>query len=115
MVIFPTAEFPVDWVPCVYGLQVFYHLGDLDDALTYALGAGSLFDVSSPSDYCQCMLARCLDTYVAARQSEDESSLDSRLPPLVERLFDRSVRSALGRRVVSLPSRLRTVGRWRDV
>ena len=31
--------------------QVFYHLGDLDDALTYALGAGGLFDVNSASEY----------------------------------------------------------------
>ncbi len=37
-------------------LQVFYHLGDLDDALTYALGAGSLFDVNSSAEYVQTIL-----------------------------------------------------------
>lgn len=31
--------------------QVFYHLGELDDALNYALGAGSLFDVEEQSEY----------------------------------------------------------------
>ena len=36
--------------------QVFYHLGDLDDALTYALGAGSLFDVNSSAEYVQTIL-----------------------------------------------------------
>ena len=35
---------------------MFYHLGDLDDALTYALGAGSLFDVSHKSEYVQTIL-----------------------------------------------------------
>lgn len=42
-------------------LQVFYHLGDLDDALAYALGAGSLFDVGSASEYVQTILGEhCL-------------------------------------------------------
>lgn len=36
--------------------QVFYHLGELDDALTYALGAGSLFDVNDQSEYTQTLI-----------------------------------------------------------
>ena len=36
--------------------QVFYHLGDLDDALSYALGAGGLFDVNARSEYVQTIL-----------------------------------------------------------
>jgi hypothetical protein len=39
--------------------QVFYHLGELDDALTYALGAGALFDTSEQSEYVQTIL--CTD------------------------------------------------------
>ena len=35
---------------------MFYHLGDLDDALSYALGAGSLFDVNARSEYVQTIL-----------------------------------------------------------
>ncbi|KAI3426179.1 hypothetical protein D9Q98_008556 [Chlorella vulgaris] len=72
--------------------KVFYHLGDLDDALSYALGAGSLFDVASTSEYVQTILARCIDTYVGQRvqQAEGgEASLDPRLVAIVERLFER--------------------------
>jgi 26S proteasome regulatory subunit N2 len=36
---------------CSVHAQVFYHLGELDDALNYALGAGSLFDVEEQSEY----------------------------------------------------------------
>lgn len=36
--------------------QVFYHLGELDEALNYALGAGSLFDVNDTSDYVQTLV-----------------------------------------------------------
>ncbi|KAL4448567.1 hypothetical protein ABPG75_005786 [Micractinium tetrahymenae] len=75
--------------------KVFYHLGDLDDALMYALGAGSLFDVGSASEYVQTILARCIDTYVEQRVAEAEgrreggAAIDPRLVAVVERLFDR--------------------------
>ena len=39
-------------IPC----QVFYHLGELDDALSYALGAGPLFDVNEQSEYVQTLI-----------------------------------------------------------
>ena len=39
-------------------LQVFYHLGELDQALTYALGAGKLFDISEQSEYVQTILCK---------------------------------------------------------
>jgi 26S proteasome regulatory subunit N2 len=42
--------------PAALGLQVFYHLGELDSALTYALGAGSLFNVNDTSDYVQTLV-----------------------------------------------------------
>lgn len=36
--------------------QVFYYLGELNDSLSYALGAGPLFDVSEDSDYVHTLL-----------------------------------------------------------
>lgn len=36
--------------------QVFYYLGELNDALSYALGAGPLFDVSEDTDYAHTLL-----------------------------------------------------------
>ena len=38
--------------------QVFYHLGELDEALSYALGAGKLFDINEPSEYVQTTLGK---------------------------------------------------------
>jgi len=37
-------------------LQVFFHLGELDDAVTYALGAGKLFDLDEKSEYVDTLL-----------------------------------------------------------
>ena len=42
-------------------VQVFYYLGELNDSLTYALGASSLFDVSEDSDYVHTLLGKFSD------------------------------------------------------
>ena len=44
---------PVAWWP---PRQVFHHLGELDEALFYALGAGKLFDINEQSEYVQTTL-----------------------------------------------------------
>ena len=41
--------------------QVFYHLGELNDALTYALGAGALFDVTEESEFVTTLLGAARD------------------------------------------------------
>ncbi|KAK9804632.1 hypothetical protein WJX73_001394 [Symbiochloris irregularis] len=79
----------------VVASKVFYHLGELDDALTYALGAGQLFDINEQSEYVQTLLARCLDLYTEARSEPDESKAptpDPRLIVIVERMFERCLR-----------------------
>lgn len=37
-------------------VQVFYYLGELNDSLIYALGAGPLFDVTEDSEYVQTLV-----------------------------------------------------------
>jgi 26S proteasome regulatory subunit N2 len=36
--------------------KVYYHLGSLDNALTYALGAGDLFDVNDKTEYVETII-----------------------------------------------------------
>lgn len=36
--------------------KVYYHLGSLDNALTYALGAGDLFDVNDKTEYIETII-----------------------------------------------------------
>mmetsp|Transcript_5894 Transcript_5894/g.16828 ORF Transcript_5894/g.16828 Transcript_5894/m.16828 type:complete len:1074 (-) Transcript_5894:415-3636(-) len=75
--------------------KVYFNLGELDDALSYALSAGSLFDVSERSEYVQSILARAIDQYIEKRveapeaQGEAPAPIDERLTALVERMFDR--------------------------
>nr|DAD37020.1 TPA_asm: hypothetical protein HUJ06_007661 [Nelumbo nucifera] len=76
--------------------KVFYYLGELNDSLSYALGAGPLFDVSEDSDYVHTLLAKAIDEYAslkskAAESSEEAAKVDSRLEAIVERMLDKCI------------------------
>ncbi|CAA0839995.1 26S proteasome non-ATPase regulatory subunit 1 homolog A [Striga hermonthica] len=73
--------------------KVFYYLGELSDSLTYALGAGSLFDITEDSDYVHTLLARAIDEYASLKTKADEANksavIDPRLEVIVERMLDK--------------------------
>ncbi|KAH7521786.1 hypothetical protein FEM48_Zijuj07G0069200 [Ziziphus jujuba var. spinosa] len=76
--------------------QVFYYLGELNDSLSYALGAGSLFDVSEDSDYVHTLLAKAIDEYAnlkskAAESNNDATNVDPRLEAIVERMLNKCI------------------------
>ncbi|KAE8714553.1 26S proteasome non-ATPase regulatory subunit 1-like protein A [Hibiscus syriacus] len=76
--------------------KVFYYLGELNDSLSYALGAGPLFDVSEDSDYVHTLLAKAVDEYAsfrskAAESSDEAARVDTRLEEIVERMLDKCI------------------------
>ncbi|KAL2242534.1 26S proteasome non-ATPase regulatory subunit 1 homolog A [Sesamum indicum] len=76
--------------------KVFYYLGELNDSLSYALGAGPQFDVSEDSDYVHTLLAKAIDEYASlkakAAEANDESAvIDPRLEAIVERMLDKCI------------------------
>lgn len=86
--------------------KVYYHLGSFEDALTYALGAGSLFDVNARNEYVDTIIAKCIDFYIQQRVALIENpteakQIDSRLEAIVNRMIQRCLddgqyRQALG-------------------
>jgi len=80
--------------------KVYYHLGSYEDCLSYALGAGPLFDLTQDTQYVETIIAKCIDSYTARRQ-EEGANIDKRLEDIVNRMFDRcfehgQYRQALG-------------------
>ncbi|KAL3681206.1 hypothetical protein R1sor_024162 [Riccia sorocarpa] len=74
--------------------KVFYYLGELNDSLIYALGAGPLFDVTEESEYVQTLVAKCIDEYIhlnvkASESIEESPPLDPRLVAIVEKMLDK--------------------------
>lgn len=76
--------------------KVFYFLGELNDSLAYALGAGPLFDVSEDSDYVRTLLDKAIDEYAslrnkAAESKEEAANIDHRLEAIVERMLEKCI------------------------
>uniref|UniRef100_A0A0D9X5I3 26S proteasome non-ATPase regulatory subunit 1 homolog n=1 Tax=Leersia perrieri TaxID=77586 RepID=A0A0D9X5I3_9ORYZ len=71
--------------------KVFYYLGELNDSLSYALGAGPLFDLSDDSDYAHTLSAKALDEYASIRSKSGEEMMDPRLEAIVERMLDKCI------------------------
>ncbi|ORE11727.1 26S proteasome regulatory complex, non-ATPase subcomplex, Rpn2/Psmd1 subunit [Rhizopus microsporus var. microsporus] len=70
--------------------KVYYNLGELDDSLTFALGAGKHFDVADSSEYVTTIISKCIDKYIYLRTSpENTEPVDPRLEAIVERMFQR--------------------------
>ena len=69
--------------------KVYYHLNEFDESLQFALGAGTLFDVSKQDEdeYVNKIVSKCIDTYIQVRQNGGKE--DPRLTDIVERMFDK--------------------------
>ncbi|GAB2227852.1 hypothetical protein Droror1_Dr00009679 [Drosera rotundifolia] len=74
--------------------KIFYHLNEAEDSLKFALGAGSLFDVSEDSDYVRTLLDKAIDEYASLRNKAAEGNadkIDPRLEAIVERMLDKCI------------------------
>ncbi|KAG0347126.1 26S proteasome non-ATPase regulatory subunit 1 [Podila humilis] len=53
--------------------KVYYYLGEFDDSLNFALGAGSITDLLQKSEYVNTIvLAKCIDKYILQRIQDPE-------------------------------------------
>mmetsp|Transcript_43547 Transcript_43547/g.81818 ORF Transcript_43547/g.81818 Transcript_43547/m.81818 type:complete len:1095 (+) Transcript_43547:108-3392(+) len=90
---FEDEKFPNRELAALVASKVFYHLGEYDDALKFALGAGNLFDLSDRTEYVEKIVAVAIDEYIVARQNEGSKTrpepIDPRLEDVVSRMFDR--------------------------
>ncbi|BGP00453.1 26S proteasome regulatory subunit RPN2 [Rhodotorula toruloides] len=104
------ASFPSRQLASLVASKLYYHLGNLDEALAFALGAGKLFDVEPTGDvspgqaeYVETVISKAIDSYTAARSASAPSAafvdparvprdVDARLEAVVERMFERCER-----------------------
>lgn len=88
-------SFPHRQLASLVASKVYYHLGSFEDSLTYALGAGELFDVTSTSEYVETTVAKCIDYYTKLRvhnaeaKEDDQKVIDPRLEAVVDRMLQR--------------------------
>ncbi|WFC98642.1 proteasome regulatory particle base subunit [Malassezia yamatoensis] len=87
-------------VAALVASKIYFYLGEFDDALNFALGAGSLFNVEHQDEYVETVVSKAIDTYIAQR-ANDDSSVDPRLVAIANNMLNRCIaqgeyRQALG-------------------
>jgi len=99
--------------------KVFYHLGSFEDALTYALGAGDLFDVNARNEYTETIIAKCIDFYIAQRvefieNPKEASVVDERLEGIVNRMIQRCLDDNQFRQALGIALETRRMDTFKD-
>eukprot|EP00168_Porphyra_purpurea_P005591 TRINITY_DN1666_c0_g1_i2.p1 TRINITY_DN1666_c0_g1~~TRINITY_DN1666_c0_g1_i2.p1 ORF type:complete len:870 (+),score=264.15 TRINITY_DN1666_c0_g1_i2:279-2888(+) len=63
--------FPDASLAALVAAKVLFHLGELDEALVYALSAGDQFDVAADTEFAKTLRARCIDDYISQMEAEE--------------------------------------------
>ncbi|KDN37461.1 putative RPN2-26S proteasome regulatory subunit [Tilletiaria anomala UBC 951] len=93
-------SFPDRHLAALVASKVYFHLGEFDEALSFALGAGPLFDVEKQreDEYVETVVSKAIDSYIAiaedpqgpASQGKDEA-FKAGLAKIVDQMFDRCI------------------------
>ncbi|KAK1229676.1 proteasome regulatory particle base subunit [Marasmius sp. AFHP31] len=79
--------------------KVYYYLGEYEEALSFALGAGSAFEaeyrVQGSEEYVETVLSKAIDRYIERRSQEQvygkADKIDPRLRTIIESIFSRCI------------------------
>ncbi|KAG6853583.1 hypothetical protein C0991_003107 [Blastosporella zonata] len=78
--------------------KVYYFLGEYDEALSFALGAGDAFAQEARNygseEFVETVISKAIDRYIQARAEERDGSLekiDQRLQDIIKTIFDRCI------------------------
>ncbi|KAI8980724.1 26S proteasome regulatory complex non-ATPase subcomplex Rpn2/Psmd1 subunit [Trametes punicea] len=88
--------------------KVYYYLGEYDEALSFALGAGSAFEADSRSpgsaEYVETVVSKAIDRYIQSRTAEQagEGKIDPRLQGIVEGIFRRCIEDGEFRQAIGI-------------
>lgn len=95
-------SFPERCLAALVVSKVYYYLGEFDDALNFALGAESLFDVDARNEYVETVVSKAIDQYVAQRSGADADAPEPRLTAIVDRMIERCVADRAYRQVLGI-------------
>ncbi|KAK4999561.1 proteasome regulatory particle base subunit [Elasticomyces elasticus] len=58
-------KFPEPELAALVASKIYYHLQDYNESMTFALGAGKLFNLDRPGEYEETIISKCIDNYIA--------------------------------------------------
>ncbi|KAF5375084.1 hypothetical protein D9758_000379 [Tetrapyrgos nigripes] len=75
--------------------KVYYYLGEYDESLSFALGAGSAFEAESrvpgSEEYIETVMSKAIDRYVELQADGKGDKVDPRLKHIIENIFQRCI------------------------
>ncbi|VDN98821.1 unnamed protein product [Rodentolepis nana] len=77
-ILYEDSSFAYNKAAALLASKVYFHLGEYDDALHFALCAEELFDPNAKAEYVRTMITKCIDKYTSIR-AEDEINPGSKL------------------------------------
>ncbi|KAJ8482928.1 hypothetical protein ONZ51_g5045 [Trametes cubensis] len=88
--------------------KVYYYLGEYDEALSFALGAGSAFEADSRTpgteEYVETVVSKAIDRYIQSRTAEQagDGKIDPRLQGIIEGIFRRCIEDGEFRQAIGI-------------
>lgn len=94
--LFEDPSFPAQTLAALVASKVYYHLGDFDQSVQFALHAGKYLDMSSGTEYSNTIVAKAIRHYVDLRQQEydagEPATIDAKLVSSIELLLENCVK-----------------------
>ncbi|SOV05444.1 probable RPN2 - 26S proteasome regulatory subunit [Ustilago sp. UG-2017a] len=114
-ILYEDERFPDRQLAALVASKIYFHLGEHDEALMFALGAGPLFDVEVKDEYVDTVVSKAIDKYIhdttpasavvqgdtSLKAPAQKSEIDPRLKTIVDQMFarciaDKEFKQALG-------------------
>ncbi|WFD29209.1 proteasome regulatory particle base subunit [Malassezia sp. CBS 17886] len=92
--------FPERRLAALLASKVYFYLGEFDDALSFALGADSLFNVERRDEYVETVVSKAIDRYIELRNAD--APVDARLESVVDRMLSRCIEHGKYRQVLGI-------------
>ena len=74
-------HFPERELAALVAAKIYYHLQEYDESMTFALGAGKLFDIDRSGEFEETIIAKCIDVYIADQSRTRSMSETREIPP----------------------------------
>lgn len=88
---------PTRSVAALLASKVYFHLGEFDEALSFALGAGDAFNVDGSDEYTESIVSKAIESYIeqnaagASASATGGTTPDPRLVKIVNAMFTRCI------------------------
>ena len=71
--------------------KIYFYLGEFDEALSFALGAESLFDVDQRNEYVETLVSKAIDQYVVQRSTPGSPEINANITSIINKMITRCI------------------------